>query len=435
MNAPADLPPPDGPVLSAQERDAWPAPVPPADFVDRVMDAHTHAQRTALRHAQARAVGSALLLAAGVALGVGVPRLQWPADGALRTEGARQSVALGQGVSAVLEPGAALSWSADAWGAVAVQQDTGRAFYRVEPGHSVGIETTAGRVQVHGTCLDVEVVTMNGTSKVAGMRNALAGAAVGAAVVVGVYEGRVALANDHGQVQVGPGERARAQADAPPQVMAAGTRGPDAAQLDRLRAERDAMALQVADVEDQLRRMTAAQAGGKPALLTEVETLRAQVATLRNRLREHQQAQAQQEGEPRAFPNDLPQAYREEGLRQAFEDAMREVGLPGEIRSMDCTEFPCMVYGETRTDGDKDLADKEFRKLEEALEKRYPGATHNSTSSVWSSGQKDPDGVQRTRSNFGVSVYPKDTVPEAERDALRKRMRWRSQQYMDTVLP
>lgn len=138
-------------------------------------------------------------------------------SGAVRAEG-REALAIGSRATAVAEAGAAFRWVVDGRGTARVEQSEGRVFYRVERAEDrpFVVATPAGEVRVRGTSFHVEVEPMGQVITRGRAAAAALGAAAAAAVVVTVYEGRVALANGHGETEVGPGEMARAEADAPP---------------------------------------------------------------------------------------------------------------------------------------------------------------------------------------------------------------------------
>ncbi len=72
------------------------------------------------------------------------------------------------------------------------------------------VHTPAGVVRVTGTCFRVEVSDMKLINR-QNLSGAAVGAALGAAVVVTVYEGRVLLARDKGggEVELRPGQSAQ----------------------------------------------------------------------------------------------------------------------------------------------------------------------------------------------------------------------------------
>jgi hypothetical protein len=102
----------------------------------------------------------------------------------------RQEVRVGGRAIAVLEPGARVRWNgAD------VEQSLGDVFWRVEGGGPFDVKTPGGEVSVKGTCFRVKVY---------------AGAALGAAIVVAVYEGRVVVSRGARSVALVAGQTAEA---------------------------------------------------------------------------------------------------------------------------------------------------------------------------------------------------------------------------------
>jgi hypothetical protein len=184
--------------------DAWEAPPPPAGFVERVMQAHQNAEggRPRSRRPVRALWGAALLVAA--AAGWLIAARAGDAEGEA-APAARASLTIGRRGVAVAEAGAQLRWQVKG-GVAQVHQNAGSVFYRVDKGGGAFVvETPAGRVTVQGTCFRVEVNPM--WSKQA-MMAAGVGAVTATALLVTVYEGRVLLANEHGQTTLAAGEQA-----------------------------------------------------------------------------------------------------------------------------------------------------------------------------------------------------------------------------------
>jgi hypothetical protein len=195
MNERPDRDEPLGPALSS----VWSAPVPGADFADRVVAA----RRRQLGGRAGRAV--ALTLAATFAVAV-LAGAVWRGLG--RTSGEliadeRASVSIGRRATAVAEAGAAFSFAVDLRGRAVVEQRAGDVFYRVERGGPFVVKTPAGEVHVKGTCFRVEVTNMNAKQALLG---ATVSAAAASAITATVYEGRIEVRSASGAVEVGPGE-------------------------------------------------------------------------------------------------------------------------------------------------------------------------------------------------------------------------------------
>jgi ferric-dicitrate binding protein FerR (iron transport regulator) len=193
----------------------WPAEPPPDDFADRVMDriarerdeaATAAARRPRSRVLAARAVGAlAVLAAVGLVAARRGSHRQAESDvvATVRTE-----LALGRRGVAVLERGAHVSRGRDE-----VTQSAGDVFYRVEPAGPFRVHTPGGDVEVLGTCFRVRVEGNEGAEarmNTRDVRMGTVGAAIGAAVLVTVYEGKVALSRESGRLALGAGESARA---------------------------------------------------------------------------------------------------------------------------------------------------------------------------------------------------------------------------------
>jgi hypothetical protein len=155
-----------------------------------------------------------VLLAAAILLVVLWPTAA-PSTGSL-TASERETVAIGDRATAVAEAGATLTWEVEADGEAHVRQSSGAVFYRVDAGDAFSVDTPAGRVTVTGTCFTVELDAMN--SKLKTLASAAAGAAVATGVFLTVHEGSVVLANDHGDVEVVAGQRARARPGEAPSI-------------------------------------------------------------------------------------------------------------------------------------------------------------------------------------------------------------------------
>lgn len=209
----------DEPILDDETLRAWPAVRPPQGFVERVLAARAARSehgRQSLRWI-AGAVGAVVVIATLVVFGLA--RSPSAAEKGTIVADERVESAVGTRAVAVAEAGAALSWLVEPDGAARIEQPRGNVFYRVERGGPFVVVTPVGEIRVKGTCFRVEVMDM----KIG--KQALGGAAIGAVamatILVTVYEGRVLLANEHGQTEVRAGERATFAAVGPPGPAAA----------------------------------------------------------------------------------------------------------------------------------------------------------------------------------------------------------------------
>jgi hypothetical protein len=154
--------------------------------------------------ARTRAWALALALPAVAALGILLGR-QLRADAGETRAAVRETVTLAGRGKAVLEAGAHVRWVVSASNAAVIHQSAGEVFYRVEKGGPFSVQTPAGEVRAVGTCFRVEV-RMNGKRQ--SLLAGASGAALAAAVVVSVYEGKVLLAGGKTSETLVAGERA-----------------------------------------------------------------------------------------------------------------------------------------------------------------------------------------------------------------------------------
>lgn len=189
--------------------DAWEPEEPPRGFAERVVAAAMREEEASARRRTRLVAGVGTLVtlaAAAAAVLVFTPASNPRASSGTATASERREVRVGARAVAVLEPGAEVSWVGDD-----VSQARGNVFYRVESGAPFRVHTAAGDVTVKGTCFRVKVreeSAMNARDVKVG----LAGAVIGGAAFVGVYEGKVALSHANATVDVSAGQSARADA-------------------------------------------------------------------------------------------------------------------------------------------------------------------------------------------------------------------------------
>jgi len=184
----------------------WEAQEPPSDFAERVTATAVREQRVATRRRLAVAVGG-IALAAAAAIALVVVGRPTPAHGEATAGERRVEVALGTRGVAVLEPGAHIVWHGDT-----VEQDRGDVFYRVEPGATFSVHTPLASARVLGTCFRVSYETKESLMKRRDFGAGALGAVAATLVVIGVYEGKVAVSHGSEAVTVGAGESAVADA-------------------------------------------------------------------------------------------------------------------------------------------------------------------------------------------------------------------------------
>lgn len=388
-----------------------PPPAVPAGFADAVLA--KHAVRT--RRTRATRAGLAIAAAAAACSALAVLLVTDDVRGA-RTATGIETVALGDDATVVLDPGAALAWHVDdALGldTIAVEQTVGRAFFRVTPGASLTVRTPAGDVVVRGTCFSVDVSSsapakdtpmapaLSGSMKT--LATTTAGAVAGAVLSVLVFEGSVDVRNDHGSARAQPGEEVRAAAGAPP-------RREHRAQPTALA---DAVSIPRAEIE--ALRAAASSTPDTAALVRRNRELEENLAKAREEPELVDAVKRAEEGEPAPFPPDLPARFQGAEMQRAFEAALDEVGVKGGVIEVDCSEYPCTIYGQLTTREDMDKLRKS-----QAL---APYATDSNSTSVWGT-QTKRDGVDVKETYFGVQLVPEGTKPtETEEKRQERRLR------------
>jgi len=157
------------------------------------------------------------------------------------------------------------------------------------------------------------------------------------------------------------------------------------------------------------------------ALAQANDALRARVAELEQKLKVSQELRKFEEGDAIAAPSGLDPRFEQETLRKNFERSLKEAGFDGaQVTSADCTEFPCILYGEGM--GSRE----DFQKLD-GTAGNQPYSDDDHSTYGWSTDGKDGQHHQR----FAVALYPSD-LPKETQDALRKRMQWRIHQMQET---
>jgi hypothetical protein len=170
--------------------EAWKPVEPTPGFAERVVLAARAEAVPTRRGRPTRILAGVLLVAAVAAASVIVGRTRSAEASGDVVASERREVRVGGRAVAVLEPGAHVRWSG-----AEVEQPTGDVFWRVSPGGPFDVKTPGGAVLVKGTCFRVKV---------------LAGAALGAAIVVAVYEGRVVVSHGAKSVSLVAGQTAEA---------------------------------------------------------------------------------------------------------------------------------------------------------------------------------------------------------------------------------
>jgi len=424
-------------------REAWPVAGPDDAFADRVAAAwqeeRAQADRTAPPHRRpTRSARRWSLLAASAAAAVLLiglaTQLQLPDQGAA-VASQRTELALGHRATAVAEAGADLQWRVRLGGATSVQQRAGDVFYRVRTGTDFRVETPAGTITVRGTCFRVEVSPMEQPMKDSAWKpraqGAVVGAAIGAAVILTVYEGKVLLASEGTELALGAGEAARATtAQAPQRIDGTGEPAPMAA---RLQVERRALQGRVDALEAQLRSFEETGANDPGALAAENKALRTQLTEATRALDSEQALRRHDEGEATPFPDDLDEKYQEHALMKAFREAIAAAKIKGDVTAIDCAEYPCLVFGELDGAADSDVQ-AAIAGLEQRLQASYPEETDDMRVMVARVGSKNDQGEDEFQNTFSVAITPSAEGEDGD-PALAKRIRHRTDQYFRAGFP
>lgn len=80
-----------------------------------------------------------------------------------------------------------------------------------------------------------------------------------------------------------------------------------------------------------------------------------ELRALRTRVRDLEQERRALLGEPNHRPDDatpLPPRFSSDALSEAFRGALRAEGVEGDVEGVDCSEYPCIVFG--RLSGDEE---------------------------------------------------------------------------------
>lgn len=151
------------------------------------------------------------------------------------------------------------------------------------------------------------------------------------------------------------------------------------------------------------------------AALEEVEVLRQQVAALESKLKAEQVTRELEAGKPIPKPKVVPDRHQPDSLRRAFLASLKEAGFSGDVTAIDCSEFPCIVFGY----GFGDRGDAEKLKATASFAGYRDDSIH---SFGWSLSARDP-----TQRFAGMAVMSKEDEEQAKRDgySLSQRLRVR----------
>ncbi|MBI5548505.1 MAG: hypothetical protein HY901_31875 [Deltaproteobacteria bacterium] len=228
---------------------------------------------------------------------------------------------------------------------------------------------------------------------------AVAGAAAGSLLTILVLEGHAAVASEDGAaVPIAAGQKwQRGDARATPVQK---PRPAQVANRELALESTPSPAAQPAHAE---------RAAPRPLPeFEEFDALQKRVHDLEQQLEVERKLRVTAEGTPTERPENLPARFAEERLRGAIAEGFKALGWKNQITSVDCTEYPCIVYGEGS------LRRKEWEQLTSTGPlQEYKGDAH------WAWGWND--GGEK---KFGIVLQPKASGAGTE---AQKRLNYRVQ--------
>jgi hypothetical protein len=157
-------------------------------------------------------------------------------------------------------------------------------------------------------------------------------------------------------------------------------------------------------------------------LQRELEETLAELARVQAELRAREALELAEQGRPLSPPASLPARFDSETLRRRVEEALRQAGFErAQVTSVDCTEYPCIVYGEgmgRREDFEKAKETPAFA----------PYRDDGRMAFGWSGSSADGPSTQ----HFGLAVFP-DGERAARGDELGKRVDHRVRQMQQAT--
>ena len=398
-------------------------------------------RRRAMHSAPTAAFGA---LAAGIAMLLYTALPAMTSSNGQATLTANEEVHLAGRAIAVGQSDAKLTWNVDSAGAAVVEQSSGRVFYRVnrsERGAPFVVRTPGGDVRVLGTCFSVEIDPMTTTQQLSmwnkgklAAAGAVAGAVLTGAVMVTVFEGKVDLDSSEGtRLELSAGDAALSSAGRAPMKIA-----PKIAALEQekaaLQTQGKALRGQVDELEQQLKVVMMAQANGEDPRAAENAALRQELEDVRGRLSAFERDADSRAGTPMAWPENIDPIFKEDHIKDALLTSLRDLGLNGDIESVDCAEFPCMIFGQIEIDGYNVVSAQEMKKFSEAVRSKFPKEGVSQTESVWGKSIPDNKGGTKHKNHFGVSFYPDDAVTDDTKKDFQKRSRYRMQAFSESLV-
>ena len=170
-------------------------------------------------------------------------------------------------------------------------------------------------------------------------------------------------------------------------------------------------------------------------LLDEADALRKQLRKLteanrrlEQRLANAEATQREAEGVPFDRPAVVPTRQTQARQMEVFKEALEALEVDGEVESVDCAELPCFVHG--RLSGhDSGTLDDDLGRLIEATRGAMGDDDVYASRSIY----EDPE-HDKADMSWSISWYPPGWHA-ADKEAFNKRLRFRKNEYADSIHP
>jgi hypothetical protein len=157
------------------------------------------------------------------------------------------------------------------------------------------------------------------------------------------------------------------------------------------------------------------------------------VARLTAQLAERDRVQREAEGTPIPQPERVPERLGKEPLTAAVSRALVEAKVPGRMESVDCAEYPCIVFGRLESD------EEDFERVERA-KALVPYGGDILTTLLWAATderyqqQRAPGAPSRERALFAMAFYLQEDRARLG-DDLDRRIRVRTAELWNVLRP
>jgi hypothetical protein len=159
----------------------------------------------------------------------------------------------------------------------------------------------------------------------------------------------------------------------------------------------------------------------------EIAALQGRVRELSKRLDEEDQIRRRSQGDPLAPPADLDDKYAEDTLLEAFRSAIASLETPLQITAIDCTEYPCILFGDAP--GGEDLTATFDRLYQQPALSAYGDDTARANM-LWQRLERNDSGEEVESGHFAVSLFPASDRDERG-ETIQRRMQHRTQEFLE----